>query len=267
MRDGHPEVTAHRLRRSTDAGADRDGEAVAMTSPDAPARFDPSMVAGRDEPVRRYFGHAIGAGAALTPAVRLTMRGRIKVGAWLPFTAVEELDGRSFSWSARVALGPIAVLRAEDRFADGAGEMAVRLLGRLPLVRSTGRDIARSAAARAAVEAFWSPCALLPQRGVDWRAEADDHIVAACAVPPERPEVHFRIDPRGAVRAAWVARWRGGAYVPCGATVGGERRFGQLVVPSDVTVAWRSGTADAAPFFTAEVGALEPRSAQSPISA
>jgi hypothetical protein len=231
-----------------------------MTRTGAPDRFDPAMVAGLDEPVRRYFRHAIRIGAPLAADVRLTMAGRIKIGAWLPYTAVEELDGRSFSWSARVALGPLTVLSAHDRFADGAGAMEVRLGGRLPLLRSAGPDTARSAAARAAVEGFWSPCALLPQRGVDWRAAADDHIVATWAVPPERPEVHLTIDPAGAVRSAWVSRWRRRAYVPCGATVAAERRLGELVVPSRMTVAWEFGTAAAVPFFTAELRTLEPRS-------
>jgi hypothetical protein len=220
--------------------------------------FDASLVAGLDEPVRRYFVHAIREGAPLSPAVRLTMAGRIRVGTWLPFTAVEELDGRSFAWSARVRFGRLTILRADDRLAAGNGSMSVRLGGRLALFRATGPDVARSAAARAAVESLWSPCALLPRRGVEWRAAADDHIVAAWQVPPERPEVHFRIDERGAVRSAWVARWRNGRYVPCGASVSGERRFGDLVVPSVLTVAWEFGTPAAAPFFTAELRALGP---------
>jgi hypothetical protein len=55
-----------------------------------------------DEPVRRYLEHALAAGATPGAGSRLTMSGRIKAGAWLPFTAIEELDGRSFSWRARV---------------------------------------------------------------------------------------------------------------------------------------------------------------------
>jgi hypothetical protein len=51
--------------------------------------------AGLDEPVRRYLEHALAAGATPGAGSRLTMSGRIKAGAWLPFTAIEELDGRS----------------------------------------------------------------------------------------------------------------------------------------------------------------------------
>ena len=58
-------------------------------------RFTPDRIAGLDEPVRRYFKHAISAGAALPDGVRMTMRGRIKVGVWLPLTAVQTVDGHS----------------------------------------------------------------------------------------------------------------------------------------------------------------------------
>ena len=65
-------------------------------------RFDPAMVEGLDEPARRYFTHALRPGAPLGAGVRLRMRGRIKVGAWLPFRATWHGDGRSFLWSARI---------------------------------------------------------------------------------------------------------------------------------------------------------------------
>ena len=40
-------------------------------------RFTRDTIAGLDEPVRRYFTHAISAGAALPDGVRMTMRGKI----------------------------------------------------------------------------------------------------------------------------------------------------------------------------------------------
>ena len=44
-------------------------------------------LASADEPVRRYFEHAVGGGAADARGVRLAMAGWIKVGRWLPFVA------------------------------------------------------------------------------------------------------------------------------------------------------------------------------------
>ena len=100
-----------------------------------PTHFDPALVADLDEPVRRYFTHALAPGAPLARGVHLTMKGRIKVGPWLPFTATWEGDGVSFTWRAKA--GP---LRVVDRYADGTACMDVRL-GRLPLVHAHDDDV------------------------------------------------------------------------------------------------------------------------------
>jgi hypothetical protein len=219
------------------------------------------------EPVERYLAHAMPAGAPPASGARLRMTGRIKLGAWLPFTADEACDGRSFEWRARV--GPLHVT---DRFADGAGVTRGSLLGRRTLFEARGTDVTRSSAGRAALESVWCPAALRPECGVTWRADADDHIVATWDVPPERPEVHLRIAPDGAVRAAWAERWGNVGrpaygYLPCGCEVHAERRFGALVVPSEVTVGWWFGTPEYAPFFRARVEDLRPGSAAAPLRA
>jgi hypothetical protein len=205
------------------------------------------------EPVERYLAHAMPAGPPADPAVRLSMTGRIKLGLWLPFAADQVCDGRSFVWRARV--GPLHVT---DRFAEGAGSMRGRLFGRRTVFDVANDDVTRSSAGRAALEAIWCPGALRPERGVAWRAESDEEIVATWDIPPERPEVHLRIGPDGAVRAAWAQRWgnvRRDAfgYIPCGCEVRAERRFGDLVLPSEVTVGWWFGTPGYAPFFRARV--------------
>ncbi len=67
----------------------------------AESRFEPGLVSEVDEPVRRYFTHALAPGAKLGYGVQLTMEGRIKAGAWMPFEAEWQGDGRSFEWRAR----------------------------------------------------------------------------------------------------------------------------------------------------------------------
>ena len=213
-----------------------------------------------DEPVRRYLAHALRDGAT-AGGVRLTMTGRIKVGAWLPFTATQECDGRSFNWRARVGAGRLTLLTVVDRFAGGAGSTEGRLLGRRRVFGAEDVDTTRSAAGRAALEAVFAPMSLLPERAVTWEAESDDVIVATIDVPPERPQLRLRIDGDGAVRSASALRWRKVrqreyGYIPCGCEVRAERRFGDVVVPSSVTVGWWFGTPRYAPFFEAEVDSL-----------
>jgi hypothetical protein len=126
------------------------------------------------------------------------------------------------------------------------------MFGRVRLFGVASADTARSAAGRAALEAIWSPAALLPERGVTWRVESDDVIVATWDVPPERPSVYLRIDAQGGLRSAWAERWRGrDGYARCGCDVHAERRFGDVVVPSRVTVSW-----DDEPFLEAEIREL-----------
>ena len=228
-------------------------------------RFDAAVLAGLDEPVRRYFMHALAERALLYRRARVRLCGAIKVGAWLRFDSVWEGDARSFSWRATCGPGPLRPLRVHDRFADGVGFMDIRLrppLRRLPALRllhvETG-DAARSGAGRAALEALWVPGALLPDRGVEWRAEADDLIVATWDVPPEQPELHISIGPDGAVTSYRALRWRDrkSGYVPFGAEAHAERTFAGATIPSLITAGWGQGAPGWAPFFTGEVTTVE----------
>jgi hypothetical protein len=221
-------------------------------------RFDRSLVGDLDEPVQRFFTHAIRDGAALGDGVRLTMTGRIKVGIWLPFTAEQTVDGRSFGWRARVGWGPITPLRVVDRYADGAGVTEGRLLGRLTLFHADDLDTTRSAATRAALESLvFAPPSVLPSRGVTWRADGPDSIVGRFELSPEDPEVHA-LDERGGLVNVRASRWGDAGektfrYIPCGCEVHAERRFGELTIPSSVTVGWWFDTPRYAPFFEAHV--------------
>src|SRR6185503_17597221 len=111
------------------ADAEASHRSLVTTTPAPTRRFSSDTLADLDEPVRRYFSHAISDGAALPNGVRMAMSGRIKVGLWLPFTAEQTVDGRSFTWRARLGRGPLTPLHVTDHYADGVGSTAGRLLG------------------------------------------------------------------------------------------------------------------------------------------
>jgi hypothetical protein len=217
-----------------------------------------------DEPVRRYFMHAIRDGASLPSAVRLRMSGRIRVGRWLPFTAEQDLDGRSFAWRASMRLGPLTLLKVTDRYDRGAGSMEGRLLGRVRVFAAADANTTRSAAGRVALESVtWMPAGVVPARGVSWRVEDADQIVAGFDLAPERPRVRARIDGDGAIRSVWAYRWGDAGegrfeYLPCGGEVHAEHRFGDFTVPSAITVGWRFGTPRYEPFFEARILDIAP---------
>jgi hypothetical protein len=105
-------------------------------------------------------------------------------------------------------------------------------------------DTGRSAAGRAAVESIMDPTSLL----LDNQAEDSELIVARFDVPPERAEVRLRINAIGAPRCVEIMR--GGnvgrdrfGYVPFGGNIHAERRFGDVVLPSELTIGWWYRTA------------------------
>jgi Family of unknown function (DUF6920) len=209
---------------------------------------------GMDEPVQRYLTHAIG-GAAVGPmGMRLTMAGRINVGRWLSFTAEQLFSGHAFIWRARAGWTHWKPLSVLDSYGDGTGTTDGRLFGRVRFMHAHDENTARAAAGRAAAESIWVPGLLLPRRGVSWRAESDELIVAGIDVPPERPEVSMRIDAAGALRSVSLLRWgnagqEGFGYIPFGGDIHAERAFGDLVLPSQITVGWWYGTTRYAPMF------------------
>ena len=188
------------------------------------------------------------------------MTGRIKVVRWLAFDAVQEMpgDGHAFTWTARAGMGPFRPLHVVDRYRAGAGSTEGRLFGRVRFMHAD--DTTRRAPPPVARpwRASWTPASLLPDNGVSWQAEDDDVIVARFDVPPERAEVRLRIDATGGLRSMQMMRWGnvgqdGFGYIPFGGDVHAERRFGDLVIPSQLTIGWWYGTARYSPFFEATI--------------
>jgi hypothetical protein len=238
---------------------------VTAADTNAGATFDPASLRALDEPVRRYLDHAIAPGAAIPRGRRLSMAGRIRVGRWLAFDAEQEVSraDHAFTWSARAGIGRFRPLRVVDRYRPGTGSTDGRLLGRVRFMHADDADTARAAAGRAAVESIWDPTSLLPDNGVRWRAEADDLIVARIDVRPEDAEVRLRIDAAGALRRVEIARWgdvgqAAFGYIPFGGDIRAERRFGDVVLPSVVSVGWWYGTPRYEPFFEATIRDARP---------
>ncbi len=231
-----------------------------LVAPSAsPRYFDPASLSVLEEPVRRYFNHVLAPGAVIAGS-RLSMVGRIRVGRWLAFDAEQVMsgDGHAFTWTARAGLGALRPLRVVDRYRLGAGSTEGRLFGLLRFMHADDQNTTRSAAGRAAAESIMHPVSLLPDNGVRWHAEGGDLIVASVDVPPERVELRLRISSTGALRSVEIMRWGnngqdGFGYIPFGGDIHAERRFGDLVLPSELTIGWWYGTDRYRPFFEATI--------------
>jgi hypothetical protein len=67
-------------------------------------RFGDDLLTSRPAAAQRYLTTAVAPGTPLAPAARLSMRGRIRLGRWLPFRAGQLLAPRHGTvWKATVA--------------------------------------------------------------------------------------------------------------------------------------------------------------------
>jgi hypothetical protein len=181
------------------------------------------------------------------------MRGRIRVGRWLPFSAIQlHVPPDGYLWVAKAGVGPITIRGYDfyvggDHYAGGAGGMRWRLFGHFPVVTSSGSDVERSAAGRVALDAFVLPSSWLgPQ--VSWQPGPDtDSAVAHWQVGSWQVRVCIDVGPDGALRAVSMPRWAAPLGEPwgeysCGGTLGGERRFGGVTMPTESQAGYFFGT-------------------------
>ena len=226
--------------------------------------FDPAELDGLPDPVRRYFEASIAPGIGVASAATVRMRGHIKIGRWLPFTAREVLaPHRGFVWRARAA----AIISGHDAYLDGRAAVRWKVLGVATVMRASGADVAESAAGRCGGEAMWLPTTLLPRFNVAWSVRAMDHLVARFDVDTTPIELHLRVDSEGRPTSVVFERWGD----PDGSDTFGWHRFGGditahqtfngLTVPSAGNWGWHHGTDrwDDGRFFRCRITALDPR--------
>ena len=215
---------------------------LATWSPQPPAVTE-GPIEALPEPARRWLRHATEPDSAAPSVALLEMTGWIKVGRWLPFTAVQVLTREAYLWVARA--GRLVSVSGFDRFTDGEGEMRWSLAGRLPLLRAGGRDVTRSSAARLAIEStIWLPTA---SGTVRWRAGDDpDVAIATRYVAGEEHAVELRVDADGRPRSVTMQRWgnpkgKTFGFHPFGGLLDGEATFAGFTIPDRVRVGYWPG--------------------------
>jgi hypothetical protein len=225
-----------------------------------PAPFDPSMVVDMPEPARRYLMHTIAAGTPLWQSVEVTMEGKIKLGAWRPFTANQVVaPERGYIWAAHTRLYGVPVI-GYDRLSRGTAEMRWRLLDLLPVVTADGSDVARSAAGRLAAEIVLIPTGFT---GATWTAAGPDTAVASWGAGENQQRVELHLDPAGQLLDLLIQRWGNpdgepfGRY-PFGVTVEEERTDAGVTIPAVFRAGWWRGTdrQDAGEFLRARITAV-----------
>ena len=185
-----------------------------------------------------YLAHAMAPGLVPATSVRLRMHGEIRLQKWRSFEAEEVLHrDRGFVWKARVCS-----IRGTDSLVDGVGKASWNLLGVIPVLRASGRDVSRSATGRWLAESLFLPTMLLPENGAVWWGSR-----VTLEKFGEAVTLKLTLGEGGRLKAFQGMRWGNplGApfgYYPFGGIVEEERPFGGYTIPSTLRVGWRFGT-------------------------
>lgn len=222
----------------------------------ATPRFDPAMVEELPEPARRFLRHALAPGTRLARAARFDTRFWMKLRPEEPHTELtgeEVLASWGFLWRARARMGLMAV-RVRDHYADGQGAVAVTALRVVPLVRSGGPDVTRSARDRLAIErVVWLPSSLVPgmafapEEEPRWEAQGDERVRLTLRIDGHDVPITLRTARDGRLREATLQRWGDQGVdahqgIPYGVTVEREESFGGLTIPTRLAGGWWYGT-------------------------
>lgn len=247
---------------------DREVENIWRTLEAKPSetRFRKEMIAELPAPVQRYFLHAIKPGTPLAESVKLSMSGNFRLAPdknWLAMNAEEIIAASGgFVWKAKIGSG-ILQMQGADYYANKSGRMRFFLGGMLPLVNAHSSDTNRSAIGRVAGEFIWLPSALLPQRGVSWKAINDNTIQASINIDETPTKLTIYINPDGKVQKISFLRWgehtpdSSFTEIPFGGEFQSEQTFGGYTIPSEVSLGWWFGTDSYSDFFRAKIERAE----------
>ena len=145
----------------------RDVQALlAGASPGRAGVVTEEMLTGLPEPVCRYLRYTGVVGKPVPGTIRLHQKGRMRTGPgqpWLPLEAEEHYSVQppGFVWAGTARLGPVAVARARDMYADGHGRMLVKVASLWPVADASGAQTDQAAMMRYLSEMIWFPAAFL----------------------------------------------------------------------------------------------------------
>ncbi len=237
-----------------------------LKSQSSNAVFTKDMIADLDEPVQRYFLHAIEPGTVLTSYVELEMCGSLRRkpdADWLPMQASQIVaTSGGFVWKARIGKG-LEKFSGADYYAHNQGRVKFSLWGLIPVVDAHNEDINRSSVGRLCIEYVWLPSALLPQNSVAWQAISDNTIQANFKIDNEPIALTLNIDGNGKLLNLSLPRWgeetddKSWQYLPFGGEVQAEKTFDGYTIPTEMNAGWWFDTDKYSAFFQATINQAE----------
>ncbi len=235
---------------------------LAAMQPGNPPEFDPAMVAGLPEIVRRYFTFTIKAGTPLYPVAEISMRGLFGPGDkeapdYLPMVAEQILAAPTgFVWKMSAKRGLLRLSGSDTHLWS-----RFWLMGMVPVARLGGTaDHARSAFGRYIAEAaFWTPAALLPGPGIIWEAVGEDIARVRVTRGAMSQMVELSIGADGRPLHVRFSRWSNANLEkryrpqPFGGFLSRFQDFEGFRLPTHIEAGNHFGTRAYFPFFVADI--------------
>jgi hypothetical protein len=166
----------------------------------------------------------------------------------------------AFSWRARFPIVWPLAMTVVDRFADGAGQLRVSLLG-IRLQTQTGPETTIGEAMRYLAELAWAPHAIAANRELEWRDVDEGTIEVQCDVAAAKAAVRWEFNDAGEfVRATGLRPFPiGKTFVPrrWGGDFGEYTDFAGTRIPSFGEAWWELPEGRFA-YWRARITALEP---------
>lgn len=208
-----------------------------------------SRLATLPQPVRSFALRSGSNPDALARGVRFLQAAEMQLR---PGQAWQRIDARqsiatgapAFVWQARQPWGPVSKFQVLDAYAEGRGQLVVRLLGLLRIVRAIGPDIDRGEAMRYLAELPWAPDAILGNPEISWRQIDDTRAEATLQGAGWQASVAFRFDADGDIVEAFAPdRPATGAdgratLLPWRGTFSDYRRIGPRRIPARAEVGY-----------------------------
>lgn len=209
----------------------------APSTSSAPSAGLPSLA---ERYVRRTVGAASGAAT-----VWIEQRGEMVLrpgAAARRFRSTEVLaaDRVWFAWQARFQIFRLLAINVLDSYDGTDGRLEVRV-GRIPIRRSSGPDLAEAEAIRYLAELPWVPHAMLTNNQLSWCQLDRRTLEVSAPVNAQTISVRLSFDDQGQIEQVRGERRRseaGNRLTPWVGTYSDYQSLGGVLIPTRAEVAW-----------------------------
>lgn len=197
--------------------------------------------------VKTWLGNSGIVGKPMTSRVYLKQRGKMCIkpgGTWMEAEAEQyfNIEEPAFIWTVKVRMLPGVDMTGRDRFADGRGNMQIKVEGLYTFADGKGDEIDQGTMLRYLGEICWFPSAAL-QPYMQWR-EIDTHTAEATMnYKSKSVSAIFHFDEKGRLISTAARRYMGMGkdatlqdwYIPCTEW----KAFEGVMVPVKGNATWK----------------------------